>query len=332
MNMNRRLPGAEQLLNKYLENKCTPEEEQKVLRWYFSFTEEDDLPLGEEERSKMLSSVKNKVLSATTGATGNAGTADRDNVKQRFQGLRSRNSIYMRVAALLAVFCSVAFFGIYKHYRSGKDTSPYLELRAQAGERKTITLADGTRIWLNNSSVLRYPVKFDQNTREVKLEGEAFFEVAHNAKKPFLIHTTQLKVQVLGTSFNVRSYAADKETAVHVATGKVAVYNQFNKIMLVNGEQVVYDRLKHNFTRSVLDPEISRAWQNNTLAFRYETLENICLRLERWYDVKVVIRNEKLLHKRYTLEQHNETLENVMKVLCAGELSYKIDGRSVTIW
>lgn len=326
MNTNKKLPGAEQLLNKYLENKCTPEEEQKVLRWYFSFSAEDDLPLGEEEQRKMLSSVKNKVLSAATG------TAGGNNHKQRFPGLKGRNSIYIRVAALLAVFCSVAFFGIYKHYRNGKDTAPYLELRAQAGERKTIILTDGTRISLNNSSVLYYPAKFDDNTREVKLEGEAFFEVAHNVKKPFLIHTPQLKVQVLGTSFNVRSYAADKETAVHVATGKVAVYNQFDKVMLVNGEQVVYDRLKHNFTRSVLDPEISRAWQNNTLAFRYETLENICLRLERWYNVKVVIRNEKLLHRRYTLEQHNETLENVMKVLCAGELSYKIDGRSVMIW
>lgn len=328
MNTNRRLPGAEQLLNKYLENKCTPEEEQKVLRWYFSFTGDDDLPLSAEERSKMLSSVKNKVLSATTGTIG---TTERDNNQQRFHGFRKLNSIYMRAAALLAVFCSVAFLGIYYHHRNG-NTISYRELRAQAGERKTITLADGTRIWLNNSSVLHYPAKFDQNTREVKLEGEAFFEVAHNEKKPFLIHTPQLKVQVLGTSFNIRSYAADKETAVHVATGRVAVYNQFNKVMLVNGEQVVYDRLKHNFTRSALDPEISRAWQNNTLAFRYETLENICLRLERWYDVKVVIRNEKLLHKRYTLEQHNETLENVMKVLCAGELNYKIDGRSVTVW
>ncbi len=192
MNTNRRLPVAEQLLNKYLENKCTPEEEQKVLRWYFSFTGEDDLPFGEEERSKMLSSVKNKVLSATTGG---AGTTDRNNNKQRFQGLRGLNSIYMRAAALLAVFCSVAFFGIYYHHRNGNAVS-YRELRAQGGERKTITLADGTRIWLNNSSVLRYPVKFDQNTRDVKLEGEAFFEVAHNAKKQLLIHTTQFKSQV----------------------------------------------------------------------------------------------------------------------------------------
>lgn len=320
MNTNKELPGAEELLNKYLENKCTPEEEQKVLRWYYSFTAMDDLPLSAEEQGKMLSSVKDKVLSATTGSK---------NGRQRFKGF---NNMYMRVAALLAIFCAVAFFGIYYHYRNGKDAAPYLELRAQAGERKTITLSDGTKISLNNSSVLYYPAKFDQHTREVKLEGEAFFEVMHDRKKPFLIQTPQLKVQVLGTSFNVRSYAEDKETAVHVATGKVAVYNQFSRIMLVNGEQVVYDRLKHSFTRSASDPAISRAWQNNTLAFRYETLENICLRLERWYNVKVVIRNEKLLHKRYTLEQHNETLENVMKVLCAGELNYKIDGRSVTVW
>lgn len=320
MDTNNKLPAAEELLNKYLENKCTPEEEQKVLRWYFSFTGEDDLPLSIEDRSKMLRSVKNNVLSATTGS---------NNSEPKKSGL---NSIYIRVAALLAVFCSVAFFGIYHNYRNGKDAPPYLELRAQAGERKSVILSDGTKIWLNNSSVLRYPAKFDKDTREVKLEGEAFFEVMHDRKKPFLIHTAQLKVQVLGTSFDVRSYAEDKETAVHVATGKVAVYNQFNRMMLVNGEQVVYDRLKHNFTRSALDPEISRAWQNNTLSFRYETLENICLRLERWYNVKVVIKNEKLLHKRYTLEQHAETLENVMKVLCAGELNYKISGRSVTVW
>lgn len=197
MNTNKELPGAEELLNKYLENKCTPEEEQKVLRWYYSFTTADDLPLSAVEQDKILSSVKDKVLAATTGSK---------NGRQRFKGF---SSMYMRVAALLAIFCAVAFFGIYEHYRNGKDAAPYLELRAQAGERKTITLSDGTKISLNNSSVLYYPAKFDQHTREVKLEGEAFFEVIHDRKKPFLIQTPQLKVQVLGTSFNVRSYATD---------------------------------------------------------------------------------------------------------------------------
>ncbi len=320
MNTNKDLPGAKELLNKYLENKCSPEEEQKVLRWYFSFTKDDDVPLSNAEQDKILRSVKEKAMAAAAGNKNN---------RQKFSVL---NSVYFKIAAMLFVLCSVAFLAVYYSRQANDSPFLYRELKTMAGERKTITLADGTRIWLNNASVLRYPARFNSQTREVNLEGEAFFEVMHDRKKPFLIHTAQLKVQVLGTSFNVRSYTGDKEAAVHVATGKVAVYNQFNRVMLVNGEQVVYNRLNRSFTRSAGDPEISRAWQNNTLSFRYETLENICLRLERWYDVKVVIKNEKLLHKRYTLEQHDETLENVMKVLCAGELNYKISGRSVTIW
>jgi transmembrane sensor len=319
MNKNNITPGAKELLHKYLQHQCTPEEEQQVLRWYFSFTKEDDLLRDEEEQEKILQSVKQKVLLATTGN------------KSKFSGQNNTplNYTWLKVAALLAILLSAAFFGFYRY--QGKSSS-LQEFRTAAAQRKTITLTDGTRIWLNNASVLRYPVKFGSRTREVELEGEAFFEVAHHAARPFLVHTRGLRVQVLGTSFNVSAYAADKDITVNVATGKVAVISDLNTVMLKRAEGIVYNRRAKSFLPSAEDTGLSRAWQNNTLYFRYQTLENISLRLERWYGVKFSIKNERLMRKKYTLEQHNETLDNVMKVLSAGEFSYKITGNAVAVW
>lgn len=320
MDRKENLPGAKELLNKYLENKCSPEEEQQVLRWYFSFTKEDDLMIGDDQQNKMLQSLKQNVLSVTTGN------------KNNHHSFFSLNTTYIRAAALLVLVCSAAFAGFYYQANVKNTALVYRELKTVAGERKMFMLADGTRVWLNNETILRYPVNFDSTTREVNLKGEAFFEVVHQKEKPFLVHTQNLHVQVLGTSFDVKSYDEDKEVAVNVATGKVAVYNQAYKVMLEKGQKVVYNRMQHNFIQSANTTDQFRAWQNNTLYFRYETLEAISLSLERWYGVRIRIKSEKLLQKRYTLEQYNETLENVMKVLSTGEFNYKITGRSVVVW
>jgi len=329
MKTNSNLPGAKQLLQKYLDHQCTPEEEQQVLRWYFSFNREDDLLSTEKEQDKILQLVKQNVLSATTGEGPKSSAYQTGKVKSARLNLNMLQSGWLKVAAILVILCSAVYFGSNLYHEKEPALSAFSTLAAQ---RKLITLTDGTRVWLNNATVLRYPAKFGSRSREVELDGEAFFEVAHNPARPFLIHTQKLRVQVLGTSFNVRSYASDKDIAVNVATGKVAVCSSQKTVMLERGEGIVYNKQQQNFSASEDDTALSRAWQNNTLYFRYQTLETIGLRLERWYGVKFSITGEKLRQKKYTLEQHNETLENVMKVLSAGEFNYKITGRSVQVW
>lgn len=320
MNNDKKLRQAKDLLKQYLQDESSAQDEQKVLRWYYSFTKEDEPAITDQQQHKLLSAAKAKMLSAAKGYS-----------PKKTSGI---SYTYLKVAAMLFILCSIPFSYV-KYFRQGRNiTLADNELRTMAAERKVITLADGTKVWLNNSSVLHYPAKFGNHIREVTLEGEAFFEVVHNQRKPFLIYTKDLKVQVLGTSFNVKSYCADKKTAVSVATGKVSVSNHQHSMMLVKGEGLIYDRsAAEKFTKTDShEVKHSRAWQNNTLYFRYETLQAISLQLERWYGVKFNIQNKELLQKRYTLEQHNETLDNVMKALSAGEFNYKLTGKSVTVW
>lgn len=320
MNRDKKQLKANDLLKQYLKGESSANDEQKILRWYFSFTAEDEPAISHDEQQKLLSSAKAKMMSAA-----------KSNAQKKTSVI---NYTYLKVAAMLFMLCSIPFTYV-KYIRQGRNlTLAGKELRTLAAERKVITLTDGTRVWLNNSSILHYPAKFDNHKREVTLEGEAFFEVVHNEHKPFLIYTKDLKVQVLGTSFNVKAYRADKKAAVSVATGKVSVSNLKNSIMLVKGEGMIYDRTAaEKFTKTDSHAVThSRAWQNNTLYFRYETLQDISLQLERWYGVKFNIKNKELLQKRYTLEQHNETLDNVMKALSTGEFNYQLADKSVIVW
>jgi transmembrane sensor len=311
MKKDRMQPGAKGLLQKYLDGTATSQEIQQVLRWYYSFDKKDDPSIDESELQNILQSSKHQILAAT------------QRPKKRL------NYQWLQIAALLAICVTAALLGTYNHQPA---ETPFYQVNTGSGQRKTVTLSDGTRIWLNNTSKLKYPAKFAGNTREIELDGEAFFKVAHNPKHPFLIHTRTVKVQVLGTSFNVRSYAADQDIAVNVATGKVAVISDVKTVMLEKNEGIVYNRNTHGFNTSAEDAAMSHAWQNGVLIFRYQTLENICISLERWYGIKCDIKSEKLKKKKYTLEQHHETLNNVMKALSAGEFKYKITGKTVELW
>jgi transmembrane sensor len=205
----------------------------------------------------------------------------------------------------------------------------------RAGERKIITLSDGSVVTLNNDSQLKYPQIFSDTLREVYLEGEAFFEVSKNKLKPFVVKTGKLNIRVLGTSFNVKHYSADKAINVVVATGRVGVNASGSKKtwLLSPGSQLLYDKLTAAAYQNLVDPADYTGWQRNELIFKDERLEDICKRLERWYDIKISIHAVKLKNKRISLKQHNESLNTVLKMLAiVGDFRYKINGKTVDIW
>ncbi len=159
------------------------------------------------------------------------------------------------------------------------------------GKRSEITLADGTRIWLNAGSQLSYPVKFKGNTREVYLAGEAFFEVESDPAKPFHVITGDMKIRVTGTRFNVTSYASDPTTQAVLLTGKVsAAKNQrfARSVELEPGERIVYNRLEDNMEKDLVDVELYASWVNGYLRFDNEPVENIFKKLERYYNKNIL--------------------------------------------
>lgn len=159
------------------------------------------------------------------------------------------------------------------------------------GKRSDITLADGTRIWLNAGSQLSYPVNFTGNTREVYLAGEAFFEVESDPAKPFHVVTGDMRIRVTGTKFNVTSYASDPTTQTVLLSGKVsAAKNQrfARPVELRPGERIVYNKQEDNMEKDLVDVELYASWVNGYLRFENEPVENIFKKLERYYNKNIL--------------------------------------------
>lgn len=159
------------------------------------------------------------------------------------------------------------------------------------GKRSDITLADGTRIWLNAGSQLSYPVNFTGNSREVYLAGEAFFEVESDPAKPFHVVTGDMRIRVTGTRFNVTSYASDPTTQTVLLSGKVsAAKNQrfARPVELRPGERIVYNKQEDNMEKDLVDVELYASWVNGYLRFDNEPVENIFKKLERYYNKNIL--------------------------------------------
>jgi len=238
-------------------------------------------------------------------------------------------------AAAAAVFLLMASLWLLVPAPPAKIAIRYTASSTAAGERKIITLSDGSKITLNNSSHLKFPNVFPSDLREVFLEGEGFFEIVHNAKKPFIVRTGKLKIQVLGTSFDVRHYKSDLNMEVTVATGKVGVNATGNKgtWMLLPGKQLKYNSLTGKVLQVNVNTDDYTGWQKGQLIFKDERLESVCKQLERWYGVTLTIKTAALKNKRINMKQDNESLQKVLKMMgMVTGFEYKIEGKLVQIW
>ncbi|MCW1735497.1 FecR family protein [Anaerorudis cellulosivorans] len=183
------------------------------------------------------------------------------------------------------------------------------------GKRSQIILADGTKIWLNAGSTLSYPVRFTANAREVYLSGEAFFEVSTDRSKPFYVFTSDLRIKVTGTRFNVNSYSNDAITQAVLVEGKIeAAKNRLfgRSVELSPGERIVYDRKENKIQKDKVDVELYSSWVNGYLLIENEPIVEIFKKLERYYDKKIIV--EKLSNQpRFTGKLNlDDDLEKVL--------------------
>lgn len=244
-----------------------------------------------------------------------------------------------RRAWKLSAAAAVLFIAGLFIYRTTTRTSrqqqvSYREISTQPGQRKVVTLADSSRITLNNASHIRYPEGFPDSIREVYLEGGAFFDIAPDKEKPFVVNTGKLRVRVLGTSFDISDYPADEQRKVTVATGKVGVTAEGHaeSWLLTPGEQLSYLPETGRISKAPVDVNEYTSWQSGELVFREETLEQICLRLERWYNVSIEISDPQLKKQKINLALKNESLKNVLDMVArVGNFSYRMEGRAVLI-
>ena len=210
----------------------------------------------------------------------------------------------------------------------------YNKLVVPRGGEYIMTLADGTRVWLNAETEMRYPVVFGKDTREVYVKGEAYFEVAKDASCPFIVHASGVATRVLGTSFNVMAYEGEERVEVTLVTGKVEVGNAGNKCSLVPGWQAVVDQETHRITRKEVNVAAYTSWRNGLFDFGEMTLEELVVKLSRWYDVDFVFENDNARGKRFTgAVKRNNTLEFTLHFIeKTSNVYFKVDGRTIRIY
>ncbi|OQP45736.1 hypothetical protein A4R26_09595 [Niastella populi] len=236
------------------------------------------------------------------------------------------------------------------------------EVSTRNGSKTTITLPDGSKVWLNAGSVLTYNKDFGGDIREVELSGEAFFDVvpatspATAQKVPFIIHTQHIDIRVLGTAFNVKSYPGDKHTETSLVHGKVEVmiHNRPeekivlhpNEKLVVKNEEAVepvagkpaapdteplvsLSKLTYSDADSMI---VETAWVQNKLAFNNESLLQVVEKMERWYNVEIEIRDEKVRAERISGTFENETIQQALDYLSISTpFQYSMQGNKVII-
>lgn len=245
----------------------------------------------------------------------------------------------LKVAAILLLplliysgYVSIQNISIKKH----QDKNFVMQtISSRQGMVTQFELADGTKVWLNSGSSLQFPTRFAGSTREVKLCGEAFFEVAKNENQPFRVNAKELNIEVLGTSFNVVCYDDEKQAEVVLVEGKVRLSAETENgervfgTMLPGSRSVYVEDIQEIKAESV-DVDKYIAWRDGNLIFRDDKMEDVVKRLSRWFNVEIVISDPEIKSYAYKATFRNENLTQVLELLkISAPIDYKIIGNKL---
>jgi ferric-dicitrate binding protein FerR (iron transport regulator) len=220
---------------------------------------------------------------------------------------------------------------VYIEKGQGTDRVLYNSLSTARGETYATVLADGTRVWLNSASSIKYPVVFVGKERRVIITGEAYFEVAHNASKPFHVEVNGLDVQVLGTHFNINSYSDEPVTKTTLLEGSIKLTNSGKSTMLSPGQQIqLASNGEMNLVRNA-DVDQAVAWKNGVFDCNGLNISDIMRQVGRWYDVEIKMEPGITQDKFVGRIPRTVTLANLLKVLELNGVKFSIDGKKITV-
>jgi transmembrane sensor len=255
---------------------------------------------------------------------------------------RSWFSSGYKIAAAMVLLAAFSFVVFYFINRQSEDvTSAQIITKENLrGRKSTIFLKDGSVVYLNAESKIHFPEVFSDSLREIQLEGEAYFDIAKDEARPFIVSIGELKISVLGTSFNVHAYDDTEFIKVSLISGKVRVesgesndYTDNGKVQLVAGQSVSYSKKQNTFTKvSTFNPALDAGWKDGTIVFENASMENMLQRFGRWYNVDFEIKNAPAFQWNYTGEFGNQTLQDVLESLSFSQkFEYKINKDKVEI-
>ncbi|SHF84315.1 FecR family protein [Fodinibius roseus] len=337
------------LIQRYVTDRCSVSEERKVERWMeedpanrklveeleqiWSLTPEEDFEMSVQDAwdrfriREMRGPLSNK---------------KKRNRTRTSSGSRRMVTMF-RAAAAILLMVFVGFFSWQYLADQGTEEQTYQEqkqnIETQKGEKAQISFSDGTVVTLNAASSLRYPKQFKGSKREVYLTGEAYFEVASNADKSFVVHTSRADVEVLGTKFNVRAWKEDAAVDVGVREGKVAVSTaengrQRDRVLLGRGQFTsVIEGEGISDVRNI-DVDKHLLWLNGGMYFDNVPFKQVFLQIERKFDVHIsVSATESILEVPFTSTFRDRELSKILQVLSASmKMEYRREGNEIEFY
>ena len=293
----------EELLQRYIKGEVTEDERIRVVVWL------DESPDHMDEYI-----VLRKLYDITLW---NDKVKDPLSIKGR---KRSLLNIGLGIIKIAAIFL-IAFVGSHYYLNQHQPASKLQTIHVPAGQRVELTLSDGTEVWLNSSTTLRFPTYFTADSRKVELEGEGYFTVKHDADCPFIVQTEKYAVRVLGTEFNVKAYRGSNSFETALLNGSVEILTPDRKNNIrINPDQMAILLDGKIVTENIPDKNYFK-WKEGIFCFENESVASLMEKLELYYDVNIDVQSKALLKDRYSGKfRMKDGIEHVLKVL---QLKYK---------
>lgn len=316
-----------QLLDAYLEGKASPAETKLLDDFFDTYPQARRQSFGADEAAR--EAIWRKLASKLP-----------EPARQRSTKMLSARSWYS-MAAVFALFVTVSWFLISRRESEEQKLNPVAMQMHQAvtdrGQKLKVELLDGSTVILNANSKLEFPEQFNGQRREVYLEGEAYFQVAHDATHPFIVHTNAASTTVLGTSFNVK-LTAGHGTQVTLVDGKVDVStlpdksNPAQHIILMPNQQAVVTNGNDKIEVRDVDVSAFVDWKDNILRFDNMRLDEAVALIEDWYNVDITLEDPALANCTINATYRKETLKNVLASLgYMLKITYRQDGKNITL-
>ena len=323
---------ANRILRKFREGTLSSRHRTDVKRWYVS-------ELDAADKEIAMRDIWNEMSDEADESTRRSLSSVHRKIKEGDKNLSPRINLtrWLRYAAIFVLPFITGALGFWysgNYYRGMEMAECYVP----NGQLDTVTLSDGTEFQINSGTVLIYPQKFRGSKRTVYLSGEARFSVVKNAKKPFIVRTGPLNVEVLGTKFDIESYPGNDYIATTLEEGSVKVYREDmpeKSILLKPDEQVVYYAGIDSFATRYVEASDFSAWTQGELRFRNKPLNEILATIERRYNVRFQVDEGIVCSDLYTMKfKSHETIEDALNVfsLILENVSYRKEGQTIRLF
>lgn len=303
------------LLDRFMRGETSPEEENLLLQWFRTteakneigefyrhrWEESAGMEMSQEQQERILSQLRTRIQ-----VTDKKQTVKKLYFLDRWLPYAAAILLCLGVGLTSYYFTRNAFDRDYKEYRVSADK----------GQRSTVTLPDGTVVWLNSHTEVIYSNEYGAKDRVVSLTGEAYFEVAKDKEQRFIVKAGEMEIEALGTSFNVKAYKEDKEIITTLFEGKVKATAEEDEAILYPNHFAAFDREEHKLIYGVDENAFyARMWRENELAFDRNTLEEIAILLNRMYSVHIEFESEKIKQYHFSGVIKNNSLDNVIEII-----------------